>query len=44
LFFISPLKALVGAAVAMIVEYLPLPVNDNILIPLITGLTLTAVA
>jgi dolichol kinase/phosphoserine phosphatase len=44
LFFISPLKALVGAAVAMIVEYLPLPVNDNILIPLITGLTLTAMA
>ena len=39
-FFISPLKALVGAAVAMIVEYLPLPVNDNILIPLCTGLTL----
>ncbi|HLE74835.1 MAG TPA: HAD-IB family phosphatase, partial [Candidatus Bathyarchaeia archaeon] len=39
-FFISPLKALVGAAVAMIVEYLPLPVNDNILVPLCTGLTL----
>jgi dolichol kinase len=39
-FFISPLKALVGAAVAMIVEYLPLPLNDNILIPLCAGLTL----
>ena len=42
LLFISPLKALAGAAVAMIVEYLPLPVNDNVLIPLITGLALTA--
>ncbi len=39
-FFISPWKALVGATVAMIVEYLPLPVNDNILIPLYTGLAL----
>ena len=39
--FVSPLTALVGAAVAMIVEYLPLPINDNLLIPLCTGLTLT---
>jgi len=42
-FFISPLKALVGAAVAMTVECLPLPVNDNILIPLCTGLTLALI-
>jgi phosphoserine phosphatase len=40
-FFVSPLIALVGAAVAMFVEYLPLPINDNLLIPLCTGLTLT---
>lgn len=33
--------ALAGAAAAMIVEYLPLPLNDNLLIPLITALTLT---
>jgi dolichol kinase/phosphoserine phosphatase len=39
-FFISPLKALVGAAVAMTVECLPLPVNDNIMVPLSTGLVL----
>jgi dolichol kinase/phosphoserine phosphatase len=39
--FISPLMALVGATVAMIVEYLPLPINDNLLIPLCTGLVLT---
>jgi len=39
-FFVSPLFALVGAAVAMFVEFLPLPLNDNLLIPLVTGLTL----
>src|SRR3990170_3827714 len=40
-FFMVPWKALVGALVAMTVEVLPLPVNDNILIPLCAGLTLT---
>ncbi|MBN1244933.1 HAD-IB family phosphatase [Candidatus Bathyarchaeota archaeon] len=39
-FFVSPVLALIGAAVAMIIESLPLPVNDNILIPLGTGLAL----
>jgi dolichol kinase len=39
--FISPLTVLAGAAIAMFIEYLPLPVNDNLLIPLITGLALT---
>jgi phytol kinase len=39
-FFISPALALIGAAVAMGIEFLPLPVNDNILIPLVTGLTM----
>jgi dolichol kinase/phosphoserine phosphatase len=39
-FFISPWIALIGAAVAMAIESLPLPVNDNILIPLFTGLAL----
>ena len=39
--FISPLPALAGAAVAMFVEYLPQPINDNLLIPLCTGLVLT---
>jgi HAD superfamily phosphoserine phosphatase-like hydrolase len=43
-FFVSPLVALVGAAIAMFVEYLPLPINDNLLIPLITGLALTFLA
>ena len=40
-FFISPLVALIGAAVAMTLECLPLPVNDNLLLPLGTGLALT---
>jgi len=43
LFFVSPALALIGAAVAMTVESLPLPVNDNVLIPLYTGLALILV-
>ena len=39
--FVSPLFALAGAAVAMVVEYLPLPINDNLMIPLCAGLALT---
>ena len=38
--FISPWLALIGAAVAMAIESLPLPVNDNVLIPLFAGLAL----
>jgi dolichol kinase len=41
--FIPPMKALVGAAVAMTVEYLPLPVNDNVSVPLCTGLVLALI-
>ncbi len=40
LVFVSPGLAVIGAAVAMLVESLPLPVNDNITIPLFTGLAL----
>ncbi len=43
-FFISPVLALIGAAVAMTIEVLPLPINDNISVPLITGLVLTLLA
>lgn len=39
-FFVPPLLALIAAAVAMTIESLPLPVNDNILMPLGTGLAL----
>jgi len=40
-FFVSPWLALAGAAIAMTVEVLPLPINDNVLIPVITGAALT---
>jgi HAD superfamily phosphoserine phosphatase-like hydrolase len=38
--FVAPWIAVVGAAVGMLIEYLPLPVNDNLLIPLGAGLAL----
>jgi dolichol kinase len=43
LFFIPshPFIALAGAAIAMTVEVLPLPINDNVLVPVITGAALT---
>jgi len=40
-FFVHPLYAFIGAAIAMTVEVLPLPINDNVLVPVITGLALT---
>ena len=39
-FFIPPVLALIGAAVAMVIESLPSPINDNIIVPLGTGLVL----
>jgi len=39
--FVAPWIAVVGAAIAMFVEYLPLPINDNISIPIITAIALT---
>jgi phosphoserine phosphatase/dolichol kinase len=39
--FVSPSIALVGAAIAMTIEVLPLPINDNVLVPIITGAALT---
>jgi phosphoserine phosphatase len=38
--FVDPTKALIAAAVGMLVEALPLPLNDNFTIPLASGLTL----
>lgn len=42
-FFVNPLKALAGAAVAMLVESLPLPLNDNLTVPLTAGVVLSLV-
>lgn len=39
-FYIAPIIALIGAIVAMFIECLPLPVNDNLVTPLITGAVL----
>ncbi|MCL2642754.1 MAG: hypothetical protein FWD52_04505 [Candidatus Bathyarchaeota archaeon] len=38
--FVAPWIAVIGAAIAMIVEYLPLPINDNVLIPIVTATVL----
>jgi phytol kinase len=43
LLFVNPTKALIGSAVGMLVELLPLPINDNLTIPLTTGLALTLI-
>lgn len=40
-FFVPPLYALAGAAIAMTIEVLPLPINDNVLVPLFTGAALS---
>ncbi len=41
--FVSPVKALIGASIGMLAECLPLPISDNISIPLASGLALLAV-
>lgn len=43
LFFISPPLAVFGATVAMIFEYIPLPLNDNLIIPIFTGFILSLI-
>jgi dolichol kinase/phosphoserine phosphatase len=40
-FFVPPLYAVAGAAIAMTVEVMPLPINDNVSVPIITGAALT---
>jgi phosphoserine phosphatase/dolichol kinase len=41
LVFIDPLRALIGATVGILAESMPSPVNDNLVIPLASGLVLT---
>jgi len=43
LFFVSPVKAFIGAATGMLVGCLPLPVDDNLTIPIAAGLVLTMI-
>lgn len=41
--FVNPMQALVGAAIGMLVECLPLPVSDNIAVPIASGLAMMVV-
>jgi phytol kinase len=43
LFVVSSGKALVGAAVGMLVESLPAPVSDNLGVPIVSGLVMTLI-
>jgi phosphoserine phosphatase len=43
LFFVSPVKAFLGAATGMLVGCLPLPIDDNLTIPIAAGLALTII-
>ena len=44
LLFVKPLEALVASTISMVVESLPLPIDDNIVIPLLAGVILTILA
>jgi len=39
--FIDPIRALISATAGMLTECLPTPINDNLIIPLVTGILLT---
>ncbi len=41
LIFVDPITALVGATVGILIEALPLPLDDNLLIPLAAGISMT---
>ena len=42
--FINPFQALIAVSIGMIVESLPLPTNDNLAIPLSSGIALTLIS
>lgn len=41
--FVDPARALVGAAVGMLMECLPTPLSDNLAVPLASGLAMTII-
>jgi dolichol kinase len=41
---VNPIHALIAAAVGMTIECLPLTINDNLAIPLSSGMTLTLIS
>lgn len=42
--FTNPSNALVGAAIGMLVESLPLPISDNLTIPIVTGAAISTIS
>ena len=42
--FINPFQALIAVSIGMIVESLPLPTNDNLAIPVSSGIALTLIS
>jgi phosphoserine phosphatase SerB len=42
--FVDPIRALVAATVGMLVEAIPNPINDNLIIPLASGLALALIS
>ncbi|UCH69852.1 MAG: HAD-IB family phosphatase [Candidatus Bathyarchaeota archaeon] len=41
--FVDPVRALIGAAAGMLVESLPIPVSDNLAIPIVSGMMMILV-
>lgn len=44
MFFVDPIAALIGALIGMVIECLPLPISDNVTIPMVSGLVLVVVS
>jgi phosphoserine phosphatase SerB len=44
LVFVNPITALIAASVGMLIEGIPSPINDNISMPLISGLIISLIA
>ncbi len=44
MFFVNPIAALIGALIGIVIECLPLPISDNVTIPMVSGLVLMAVS
>jgi dolichol kinase len=40
LFFLKPLESIICSLVGAIIEVVPTPIDDNLLIPLVVGLSL----
>lgn len=44
MFFVIPTAALIGALIGMVIECLPLPISDNVTIPMVSGVVLTTIS